>query len=272
MFSFSSQDRSNKASKPKDNRPSNLTLEPAPFDSDLDDRPLSPMMKAAAQFNRWRGEGDEDMELSAVLKSPPRTVLDNDSTESDEEGNVTLQDVSTQTLNGGRSSNQVQSRLSSTSRQQASSGVFASADQTGDSSIHIWPESEPRNQQRSPVANPPERKPATSPRQLARQSLAKYQKTQSTSPSSTGKTNLSPRRNLSSQFQAAAASEQERGSPLGSSDRMESPKRGHGQIGSSNRYSTRRGLLEGQEGLSSSASPNSRSVNHMPAGECFCRK
>ncbi|XP_072164386.1 uncharacterized protein [Diadema setosum] len=32
------------------------TLEP-PFDSDLDDRPLSPMMKAAAQLDRWKTSG-----------------------------------------------------------------------------------------------------------------------------------------------------------------------------------------------------------------------
>ncbi|XP_033106950.1 uncharacterized protein LOC117108887 [Anneissia japonica] len=38
------------------------TLHPPPFDSDLDERPISPMMKAAAQFNRWKQH--EELERS----------------------------------------------------------------------------------------------------------------------------------------------------------------------------------------------------------------
>ncbi|XP_072029009.1 LOW QUALITY PROTEIN: uncharacterized protein [Amphiura filiformis] len=260
----SSQERSGKAPRSAErNRPPDLTLQPGPFDSDLDERPISPMMKAAAQFQRWQGE---DVEFSGVIQDPPRTASGNESIESDDdEGDGTLQNVSTQTLNSV-----AEERRSETDHLSNSMGSPAV-----DSSIHIWPESEPRKKTtRSPDVKPPEREPATSPRQLARESLARYAKSQSSSHSN-GLTNQSrsqsssPRRNLASQFQAAAAAaEHERGSPLGSSDKMDSPLRsGYGhQIASStsSRYSSRRGLLEGREGLSSTSSRN-RSVTHMPA-------
>ncbi len=249
------------------------------------------MMKAAAQFQRWTN-GDQAAEFSGVIQDPPRltktTASGNESTESDEdsEGDITLQNVSTQTLNGAvdgepSSSNHLGgtgSRRQWQHPQQAPNLLsnMPGGSPTTDSSIHIWPESEPRKgSTRSPDAKPLERKPATSPRQLARESLAKYARLQSSSQlhlqtsnglSSQRSQSLSPRRNLASQFQAAAATDLERGSPLGSSDKMDSPLRsGHGHLSSSSRYSSRRGLLEGQEGLSSTGSRN-RNITHMPAG------
>ncbi|XP_071505244.1 M-phase phosphoprotein 9-like [Diadema antillarum] len=50
------------------------TLEP-PFDSDLDDRPLSPMMKAAAQLDRWKTSGRSPRKYHPQVVSLPRVSL-----------------------------------------------------------------------------------------------------------------------------------------------------------------------------------------------------
>ncbi|XP_071945521.1 uncharacterized protein [Antedon mediterranea] len=51
------------------------TLHPPPFDSDLDERPISPMMKAAAQFNRWKHH--EELEKSQSMLSDLSKNIEN---------------------------------------------------------------------------------------------------------------------------------------------------------------------------------------------------
>ncbi|XP_022093312.1 uncharacterized protein LOC110980709 isoform X2 [Acanthaster planci] len=158
--------------QPEDNRdnlaaPTHHSDLGVPFDTDTDEeRPLSPMMKAARQFEVWKAEETRNAAggKGLTLKGLNGTRLA-DRPDRPEGPNMHHHNRSTNNSGGhSHGSKKVKATLESSPL-------------TQDSSIHIWPASGVKSTGRSPTAPGPSKVGAalahSSPKQLARQSLAK---------------------------------------------------------------------------------------------------